>query len=59
MEVEARMNRAHIPPTLVKSTTALVPNRAKAYHHSRAKKAPSGLATVQEGSRIGNHLNFF
>ncbi|KAK3913599.1 Serine/threonine-protein kinase SIK3 [Frankliniella fusca] len=49
MEVEARMNRAHVPPALVKS----VPNRPKAFHHTRAKKAPSGLATVQEGSRIG------
>ena len=53
MEVEARMNRAHVPSTLVKSATPLVPNRAKAFHHARAKKAPSGLATVQEGSRIG------
>lgn len=53
MEVEARMKRAHVPPAIVKSATALVPSRAKAFHHARAKKAPSGLATVQEGSRIG------
>lgn len=53
MEVEARMKRAHVPPAIVKSATALVPNRAKAFHHARAKKATSGLATVQEGSRIG------